>query len=545
MQPDPTKAKYDPIPVLPPGIAPPDTKPAPKPSEPAAAKPSPSPSPSSSPSQSATSAPAVPAWLKGVFAPTKNKGIVAAAATSLFVGWYGLRTVFPPMQKMPDIAFSETDTPTLPPMPTATPEAPLIVTPVAAAPTGFMPSITVPAVDLSNPPTATTPATPPPVAVPLINLENSASAPKPVPFTVPVAGTPEIKPASFDDIKPPAIPTVPVAAPPAATGGSPLPPIVLPDAGTPAGGPPAPIVVPVIPGISPAATPEPAKGKAPEIPPAAIPAVDLSGLGSSPTPLPTPTPVAPPAATPVLTGPSTSVPVVPPASSPAMTVPDVPTATAPAPTAPSPGGVSLVAPDMTFSKPAVPPAPAPVVTRPAVSVTPGPSLSDTSVPRTSTAPTLLPVSGGTPATAAVETKTDFDVDLHYPKPGDSYATISKQHYGDERYARVLEQFNVAAGATGRVVQVPPTWWVKKQTGAPASRPAPAPSKGDEWSAAPSNAIREFVVPASKADGMTFRDIATQIYGSDQEWQRVFDLNPRYSADAVLPPGTKVRVAGNK
>ena len=39
--------------------------------------------------------------------------------------------------------------------------------------------------------------------------------------------------------------------------------------------------------------------------------------------------------------------------------------------------------------------------------------------------------------------------------------------------------------------------------------------------------------------MTFRDIARLAYGSDQEWQRVFDLNQTYSSDAVLPAGTKV------
>jgi hypothetical protein len=557
MQPDPTKAKFDPIPVLPPGIAPPDarptpsaseSKPVPKPSEPAATKPSAPPSPSQA--APATPGRAVPSWLKGVFAPTKNKGIVAAAAASLLVGWYGVRTVFPPTPKSSDVARSGPETPPLPDVTTTTPEIPPATTPVAAAPTGFLPPISVPAVDLTNPaPGATTPSVPdtatpaaaPPVVVPLVHLDTSATAPKPVPFTVPTVGTPEIKPASFDDVKTPPAPTVPVPTP--AAGGSPMPPIVLPDVGGPVVPSPA-VGLPVVPGVTPPAVAEKPKEKPAEVPPPAIPSVELSGLGST-TPSPAPVTV-PPAATPVVTVPPAATPA--PATTPTMTVPTLPPAAAPKPAATDPGGSGLVSPDLTFSKPA---APAPVVSAPAPSVTPAsPPLPPAYTPPAAATPTptpsVLPVSGGTPAPAppAVETKTDFDVDLHYPKPGETYASISKLHYGDERYARVLEQFNAAAGTTGRVVQVPPTWWVKKQTGAPVSRPAPTPTKGDEWSAAPASSVREYVVPASKIGGMTFRDIATEVYGSDQEWQRVFDLNPRYAADAVLPAGTKVRVTGN-
>jgi len=41
--------------------------------------------------------------------------------------------------------------------------------------------------------------------------------------------------------------------------------------------------------------------------------------------------------------------------------------------------------------------------------------------------------------------------------------------------------------------------------------------------------------------MTFKEVARIAYGSYQEWQRVFDLNQSYPADAGVPACTKVRL----
>ena len=143
--------------------------------------------------------------------------------------------------------------------------------------------------------------------------------------------------------------------------------------------------------------------------------------------------------------------------------------------------------------------------------------------------------------------TDFDVDLHYPKANESYASIAKQHYGDEKFGAILAQFNQAnnAGNT-RAIQVPPVWWVKKQAGAPAVRPANNETpKPDNWSPAAATAgYRFYTVPATATGSMTFREIAKQAYGTDQEWQRVFDLNQTYPADAKLPAGTRVRLTAD-
>jgi hypothetical protein len=150
--------------------------------------------------------------------------------------------------------------------------------------------------------------------------------------------------------------------------------------------------------------------------------------------------------------------------------------------------------------------------------------------------------------------TDFDVDLHYVKPGESFASIAKLHYADERYGPPLELFNRRAGFDGRIVQLPPTHWIKKQINGmnsgvtPVSRTFPAATSstspqastvsGDQWTAANNaNTYRFYELTTTR----TFRELAKDAFDNEQDWQRIFDLNPSYSSDARLPAGARVRL----
>lgn len=85
-----------------------------------------------------------------------------------------------------------------------------------------------------------------------------------------------------------------------------------------------------------------------------------------------------------------------------------------------------------------------------------------------------------PAAALTRPRTDYDVDLHDPKPKDTYDGISKQHYGDAKYAAALKAFNRNLDlGQGVAVQVPPLYVLRKQAALPAARPSTA-DRGLEW-----------------------------------------------------------------
>jgi hypothetical protein len=88
--------------------------------------------------------------------------------------------------------------------------------------------------------------------------------------------------------------------------------------------------------------------------------------------------------------------------------------------------------------------------------------------------------GAPPAAGQEKPKTDFDVDLHQPKAGDTYESISKLHYRDARYAEALRLYNSGVALDrGIDVKVPPMYVLRQrfpqQVGA--SRGSPG---GPEW-----------------------------------------------------------------
>ncbi len=90
-------------------------------------------------------------------------------------------------------------------------------------------------------------------------------------------------------------------------------------------------------------------------------------------------------------------------------------------------------------------------------------------------PKALPVPGELPKTiATVDAKTDYDVDIHKLRAGDSYAAISQKFYGSAGYAIALRGYNDNAELTRlRDVQVPPIHIIKRFSGADTPRIIPA------------------------------------------------------------------------
>jgi hypothetical protein len=136
-------------------------------------------------------------------------------------------------------------------------------------------------------------------------------------------------------------------------------------------------------------------------------------------------------------------------------------------------------------------------------------------------------------------RTSFDVDIHYPKAGETYSSISKLHYGDARYAAALQQFNRGrVFGQGDSIQIPPMY-VLRQRATPGAPPARPTSNGLEWaSSGPTTTAPTYNVPR---DGMTMWDVAADLYGDRQHWRKVWDVNQRIDPNAILAKGTKLQL----
>jgi hypothetical protein len=150
------------------------------------------------------------------------------------------------------------------------------------------------------------------------------------------------------------------------------------------------------------------------------------------------------------------------------------------------------------------------------------------------------VAGVSPARSSSPPRTDFDLDLHEPKAGETYASISRLHYGDARYAEALRTFNrnLELGRGG-VVEVPPLY-VLRRLSAPAGGAVGEPGaiRGVDWSPAPGrSASPSFEVTR---DGMTMWDVAEEVLGDRRQWKRVADANPGLDPNG-LTRGTRLRL----
>jgi len=363
----------------------------------------------------------------------------------------------------------------------------------------------------------------------------------PAPVVTPEFGPspPSFAPRVLPDVAPvvPPLPAVPPLTPADyrnPPSGYPAPPVV--PAVPPATLPPLPLVVVPISGIDGKTVPPPAAPQAP----AALP--QPPGLPAAPAkvdlpPLPSVAPSALPAAPLLPSAPS----VVPP-TAPAV-VPTLPTAPPQVPTAPA---VAPVPPATVFGPPVTPRPPAVVPDLPAALPTPPgfspapalpptpPALVPTPPAFTPTPPALVPTV--TPAAGVRAPQTSFDVDMHEPRAGDTYESISKSFYNDARYGGALAAYNQSRPLTaGRAVDVPPVHVLRQRHGqlvggttAAATDPTPTFRPGG----------KRYVVPAG---GMSLGTVAQRTLGSQARWREIYDLNPGVASPELVAAGTDLRL----
>ncbi len=289
-----------------------------------------------------------------------------------------------------------------------------------------------------------------------------------------------------------------------------------------------------------------------------VPAVPATPLPMLPTPaapvtLPTPVPTPPPA--PIPAAPEPVKPVVLPFEVPkAAPLPALP-AKLPEPAlkaiegarpfeTPQPATPEPVKPTLP-PKPAfvdvTPNAPAPAPIAPA----PAPPLPSAFVPvEPPPEPRRIPPTPLAPAVG--EARTDYDVDLHPPQAGQTYEAVSKQHYGDAKYADALRAYNKNHDPGRDELQIPPTHALRKlaTAGRPLAMNPIAPAGGETW--APPAALGNARLAAGRTytvtqDGTTFRDLAGTLLNDRAKYRRISDLNPSIDPNAKLQKGDRVTV----
>ena len=473
----PPLPKVDDLPPLP-------TVPPPRASRPPADKPKPEPAPTPTP-VAAKPAPAA-ATARDLLRPSRKLVAGAAAVASLAAGIGGIyltgRTTPAPKE------VSEAPTPATGFKPSGAgvevlPQPKVELLPPAAPvelPTTFP--------TLSNDPPAVSARTTP--AVPVLEPTNSR------PGWADRTTVPGINPND------PPLRVAPLELPTSVTASATrLPDISLPGVTLPApvvqAGGEAPAAVPAVPVILPPAIPTPSlpapKVEAPPAPaekpkdPTTIPpvvAVPAGPTEAKPVTLP-PSPFTAADGKPLTEVKPAAVPVVPnPVTLPPAEGPKPPVPTQTTPVLPQPGFNTVPQAE----PPTLPVTPKP--TTPPSAAVPLPAAGDNpfrtpdAAPPTAVAP-FPPVAAEPqrPALAAplgaaflkpagaADVRTDFDVELHDPKPADTYETISKLHYGDTRYAAALRAFNrnqLIGG--GRNVEVPPAAELKRRYGTASDRP---------------------------------------------------------------------------
>jgi hypothetical protein len=128
------------------------------------------------------------------------------------------------------------------------------------------------------------------------------------------------------------------------------------------------------------------------------------------------------------------------------------------------------------------------------------------------------------------------------QPNESYESICRRHYGNEAYARALQEFNDNRPLrAGDSVDLPPLAEMRKRTGrvvpgAPVSNTTPtwntppgtpAPSKG-----------RQYRIPR---DGMTLWDVAEAVYNDRTQFRAIREANADRDPNATLKTGDTINL----
>ncbi len=430
----------------------------------------------------------LPEFARSLLKPTRQKGVITTGLVSLAVGAGVLRMVWPP--PVPNRAVAEVEVAE----PDKT-EAPLPAVPITPLLDVKVPEISLAQFKVNVP--APTVTDTPPFELPKMTFDS------------PKIEVNETSPQPVVRIPDPVRPT----RHPAITLVSALEPVVAPPV---VADPPS---TPTIPNID---------WSVPKI--IELPMVVLTGV----TP---PAPVAP-----ILTSP-----VVPTLLTPLVAVPAVvlPTLDVPAPKTPI---IELKKPEAKSDVP-MPKIEAVVPVLPKIEVTPTqPNIDVNPVlpePAKLEPFDVKPVAPVAVVPAVGETRTDYDVDLHYPKGGgETWASVSKQYLGDDRYGEALKAYNRNATLSQVPrVEIPPIHVLRKKYATLIGQPvATATEKSNiEWAAAPavrptSGGYRQYAIPTG---GMTMKEVAKAAYGDENLWGKIWDLNPTQRADEAMRAGTKI------
>jgi hypothetical protein len=499
-----------------------------------------------------STAPPSRSWWQELFAPTHSKGVIALGLLSLVAGAGAVRYIWPPkpVPTHPETAATPGNG-----LPTVPPEM--------AAQNITVPSVAIPTLDtksavksvetlLSGPsvidvkPIEFSSPTPAPkltdsdaLQLPIPSGIKLTSGTEPVPAPKPAPPSPETPELKLPAISPLSAPTpAPVAGGelklpiPGTTASPTLPVIGLPNLD--GDKKPAPPASPAMPDIK-LDLPKPSEIKLdlPKAEPAKIPDVKLD-----------------------LQPPTTAIPVV--------TAPPKPMELSPVELPPM-GTPSLVVPAAPKLD-AMPTTPKVVVTTPPLREEPIPVTTD--IKPLTVAPALEPpvvkptVAPPEPTPLSAKARTDYDVDLHYVKNGESWGSVSKQYFGDERYAEALKSYNRSAtlsqlqraeipplhilrASYSSVIGTPtpkPTEWSNITTaGATVSTPKPTASIEGTIARVTSGGPRTYVIPQG---GRTIRQIAADAYGDENFWGKVWDNNPNLSPSGVIPEGTKLTLSSD-
>jgi hypothetical protein len=207
---------------------------------------------------------------------------------------------------------------------------------------------------------------------------------------------------------------------------------------------------------------------------------------------------------------------------------------------------------------AQPPAPTSLpMVEPLPAASPSPSMLSPTLDTSATPPLKQPdetrETQPTRSPSSVEPITSFDVDLHEVRQGDSYRGISQKYLGDDRYAEAIRAFNGNRSIeqfqrSQEKVRVPPIHILRKSYPNLIGQPESGNRSTDravEWMApvgfrgratAADRGLKTYIVPPG---GITPRGVAKEAFGDELEWRKVWDENPKYSPDELIPAGTRL------
>jgi hypothetical protein len=429
----------------------------------------------------------VPEAMSALAKPSKQKGIIMAGVASLLCGAWVASWMWPTPVVKQDVEVAKAEAP----LPTPPESKPVIVQPsTPAVKVELLAPVVLPQLSVTR--------------VEVLAFHEVAPAPRMAPPATEISEPVKVPTKIESNMLKMAPPVVHVETPQKLE----LPEIQLPAIDTnvkPAGGVEAAAIhVPVPPAIPPAAKNDPAKTATPAapkseltLPPVTAPA--LPEIKVAP---------APPTMEPKVTAPlSVTIPETKPTAPPLITIPETKEPTF------QPSGNSPKNPEVATPQP-------PVIE------TPKPSSPPLDLPR--------PIK----PTGAMTPREDYDVDVHYPAAGDTWASISKQQLGDERYGEALKAYNSGrALAANQGVDVPPIHVLRKQYAnliaapravEPVLREVPRPGGGQ----------RTYEIPAG---GLTMKELAKKALGDENYWGQIWELNPKLRADEPVPAGTKIKL----